>query len=109
MVDLCGLWVAGYPDSKERGLNDVPKFPYDISPWKFAALWQYTSNGWVTNWDEPIDMDVAYMDAGAWKLYADPDRDVDMTVEMPTAVPSEPNESGWHFENSVVEVDVRLK
>lgn len=109
LVDLCGLWVAGYPDDKERGLNDVPKFPYGIRPWKFAAIWQYTSNGWVSNWDEPIDMDVAYMDAGAWRLYANPDATTDTTVQMPTAVPAEPNESGWHFENSMIEVDVRLK
>ncbi len=111
LCDTCGLWVAGYPDNRERSLTDIPKFCYDVSPWKFAAIWQYTSNGWLGNWDAPVDMDVAYMDAGAWKLYANPNAaDIGNTVQMPTAVPV-PDDSSkeFHFENSVIEVDVRLK
>ena len=111
LVDTCGLWVAGYPDKRERGLNDVPKFPYDVSPWKFAAMWQYTSNGYVSWWDEPIDLDVAWMDVGAWKLYANPNADLcGSTIRMPSAVQA-PDKDGkaWHFENGVVEVDVKLK
>ncbi len=111
LVDTCGLWVAGYPDNRERGLKDIPKFCYDVSPWKFAAIWQYTSNGWIHTWDEPIDLDVAYMDAGAWKLYANPDAtDIGSTVQMPTAIPvTDDNGKTWHFENGMIEVDVRLK
>lgn len=111
IVDTCGLWVAGYPDNRERGLKDIPKFPYDVRPWKFAAIWQYTSNGWLSNWDEPIDMDIAYMDASAWKLYANPNAaDIGNTAQMPTAIPVPDNSSkGFHFENGVIEVDVRLK
>ena len=111
LVDTCGLWLAGYPDNNFRGLNDVPKFCYDVSPWKFAAMWQYTSHGTVDWWDEPIDLDVAWMDAGAWKLYANPDAiPTDATVQMPSIVPA-PDSDGkrWHFENGVVEVDVKLK
>ena len=111
LCDTCGLWVAGYPDNRERSLNDIPKFCYDISPWKFAAIWQYTSNGWLGNWDEPVDMDVAYMDASAWKLYANPNTtDIGNTAQMPTAIPVPDNSAkGFHFENGVIEVDVRLK
>lgn len=111
LCDTCGLWVAGYPDARERTLKDIPKFCYDVSPWKFAAIWQYTANGWLNNWDEPVDMDVAYMDASAWKLYANPNTmDIGNTVQMPAIVPV-PDDSakGFHFENSVIEVDVRLK
>lgn len=111
LVDTCGLWLAGYPDSRERGLNDIPKFPYDVSPWKFAAMWQYTSNGIVDWWDAPIDLDVAWMDTGAWKLYANPNATpIDETMQMPPIIPA-PNTDGkrWHFENGVVEVDVKLK
>ena len=111
LCDTCGLWVAGYPDARERTLKDIPKFCYDVSPWKFAAIWQYTANGWLNNWDEPVDMDVAYMDASAWKLYANPNTaDIGNTVQMPTAIPV-PDDSakGFHFENGVIEVDVRLK
>lgn len=111
LVDTCGLWVAGYPDSKERGLKDVPKFPYDISPWKFAAIWQFTSNGYISGWNEPIDINVAYMDFGAWKLYANPDAtDIGSTIHMPTALPVEDSDTKKiHFENSVIRVDVELK
>lgn len=111
LVDSCGLWVAGYPDARVRGLKDVPKFPYDVSPWKFAAMWQFTSNGKVDWWNEPVDLDVSYMDAGAWALYANPDAiPANSTVQMPTAIAA-PNQSGkkWHFENGTIEVDVKLK
>ena len=110
LVDTCGLWVAGYPDNTERGLNDVPKFAYDVSPWKFAALWQYTSNGWVTNWDEPIDMDAAFMDRRAWSLYANPDSmGLDKTEELPTILEPEPQTKTHTFENGFVKVDVTIK
>lgn len=111
LVDTCGLWVAGYPDSRKRDLKDIPKFCYDVSPWKFAAIWQYTSNGWLGNESGPLDMDVAYMDAGAWKLYANPNAtDIGNTIQMPTAVPVQDDGSkSFHFENGVIEVDVKLK
>ena len=111
LVDTCGLWIAGYPDNNERGINDVPQFRYDVSPWKFAAMWQYTSKGLVDWWDEHVDLDVAYMDEGAWKLYANPDTTaVDGTIQMPSIVPAPTaDQKHWHFENGVVEVDVKLK
>lgn len=112
LVDDCGLWVAGYPDGKIRGLGDVPKFPYDVSPWKFAAIWQYSSTGRVTNWNENIDLDVAYMDPTAWKLYANHDAlRPDVTIPMPTPTDSDNDSDGkrWHFENSHVSVDVKLR
>lgn len=110
LVDLCGLWVAGYPDDRERGLNDVPRFPYNIAPWKFAAMWQYTNNGWVSNWDEPIDMDVAWMDSAAWHKYANPEVTADTTqlLEIPGPAP-EQIQPTWTLENSHVRVDVTLK
>lgn len=108
LVDTCGLWVAGYPSNKEYGLKDVPKFPYSVSPWKFAAMWQFTDNGWFTNWDEGIDLDVAYMDADAWKLYANPNV-INNTAIMPTPVPSENQNKTHTFENSVLRVDITLK
>ena len=38
-----GLWIAGYPDNRDSW--DIPNFPFSIYPWKFYALWQYTSSG----------------------------------------------------------------
>lgn len=110
LVDTCGLWVAGYPDSRIRGLGDVPKFPYGISPWKFAAIWQYSSTGRITNFDENIDLDVAYMDSGAWKKYANPDGFEGQTMQLPPVVVSpEQEQRKWTFENSRIKVDVELK
>lgn len=108
LVEACGLWVAGYPDSKERGLKDVPKFPYEVSPWKFAAIWQYTSNGWISTWNEPIDLDVAYMDASAWKKYANPDGSAGQTQAIQTPIEG-PKGKHYHFGNNVIDIDVTIK
>ena len=110
LVGNCGLWVAGYPDTRERELGDVPDFPYSVSPWPFAAIWQYSSTGNIDTWDGFLDLDVAYMDAHAWELYATGGKGyTDATEKMPQI--SDPPEQGrsWHFENSHVAVDVRVK
>lgn len=108
LVKTCGLWVAGYPDAKERGLQDVPKFPYVIAPWEFAAIWQYTANGWISTWDEPIDLDVAYMDASAWKKYANPDGSAGQTQVIQTPIEA-PKGKHYHFGNNVIDIDVTIK
>lgn len=111
LVDDCGLWIAGYPSAAAKQLKEVPRFPYDVSPWKFAALWQFTSNGLLSNWDEPVDLDVAYMDSTAWKLYANPDY-VDasnVTSAMPNTTESPEQKRTHTFENSFMRVDVTLK
>lgn len=62
----CGLWVAGYPKKYTTYTND--KMPYDITPWSFCAIWQFTNelecNGYK------VDGDIAYMDVNAWNRYA---------------------------------------
>lgn len=117
LVETCGLWLAGYPNNKEYSLGEMPDFPYSVSPWPFAAIWQYTSNGWVSNWDEPLDMNVAYMDKEAWHLYATSESrdnsEVDPTAQWPAindeGSTDEKNNKQWHFENSKISVDVELK
>lgn len=110
LVQNCGLWIAGYPDSREHDISDVPEFPYSVSPWPFAAMWQFTSNGTLNNWDGFLDMDVAYMDAHAWELYATGGRGYkDATEKLPQISDSPKQEKNWHFENSHVSVDVTLK
>jgi len=59
-----GLWVAGYPDNRDSW--DLPQFIWDVSPWKFYAIWQYTSSG------GRLDRDVFMGDATAWDKYANP-------------------------------------
>lgn len=46
-----GLWVAAYRKQK----------PAKVTPWKFAAMWQYTST--------PYDHDLFYGDADTWRKY----------------------------------------
>lgn len=69
--EKCGLWVAGYP----MGYTDWPdsKIPYNISPWTFAAIWQFTSNLQLPQYSGALDGDYAYMSVEGWKNYANPD------------------------------------
>ena len=82
----CGLWVAGYPYAYSSWTNDV--MPYDISPWEFCAIWQFTSSlilpGYNGNF---LDGNIAYMDADAWMKYANADGQ---------GKPSEPQKKTYH-------------
>lgn len=110
LVKNCGLWVAGYPDTRERELGDVPDFPYSVSPWPFAAIWQYSSTGTIDTWDGFLDLDVAYMDAHAWELYATGGKGyTDATEKLPQISDPPEQDRSWHFENSHVAIDVRVK
>ena len=66
--DKCGLWVAGYPYTQTDWTYDV--MPYDIEPWSFAAIWQFTSSLIIHGWWSKLDGNVAYMDKEAWMKYA---------------------------------------
>ena len=57
-----GLWVAGYPDNRDSW--DIPQFIWNVSPWPFYAIWQYTSSG------GRLDRDVFMGDSTAWDKYA---------------------------------------
>lgn len=109
VVDDCDLWLAGYPDSKIRRLGDVPRFPYSVSPWAYAAIWQYTGEGEIDGYDGTVDLDVAYMDERAWHLYCNPNYKENPTQVMPQVGSNEKNPKTWTLENSHVRVDVTLK
>lgn len=66
--EKCGLWVAGYPHDTSIYIDEV--MPYDISPWPFAAIWQFTSGLLLPGYDGPLDGDLAFMDETAWGKYA---------------------------------------
>lgn len=87
----CGLWVAGYPtedayhaykdeygriegfykgQKQKESFADIPEMPYDIYPWEFAAIWQFTSSLVLPGYNGSLDGDLAYMDAQAWAKYA---------------------------------------
>lgn len=64
--EKCGLWIAGYPEFYTYWADvDIP---YDISPWDFCAIWQFTDTMPINGWS--VDADYAYMDAKAWMKYA---------------------------------------
>lgn len=63
----CGLWIAGYPSKYNVKNPPTPaenEMPYSIKPWKFVAMWQYTSSA------NTLDRDIAYMDKKGWEAYA---------------------------------------
>lgn len=76
-----GLWVAGYPDNRDSW--DIPKFLWDVSPWPFYAIWQYTSSG------GKLDRDVFMGDRTAWDKYAGVNSSVSPTpAPTPTPAPA---------------------
>lgn len=66
-----GLWVAGYPRGYAGDrLRNPGSVPYSVSPWKFAAAWQYSSSGYVSGVGNAVDVDWFYGDAVTWAKYA---------------------------------------
>ena len=61
-ADLCGLWVAGYPTNNNSW--DMPKFRYNISPWKAWSIWQYSSS------NEKTDRNYAQLTKESWAKIA---------------------------------------
>lgn len=108
IVELCGLWIAGYPDMRRRDFNSIPVFPYTVQPWDFASIWQYTSNGKLDWYDGELDLNVAYMDRTAWMKYANPNGNISDTQEMQTPIENDSSRH-WSFENGKIKVDVELK
>ena len=66
-----GLWNADYfaGDTPMGYRADAP-LRGSISPWKFAALYQYTSRGRLAGYSGDLDLDVFYGDRNAWDAYA---------------------------------------
>ena len=62
----CGLWLAGYPEYYTSFVN--VDCPYDVSPWDFCAIWQFTDNLQMNRWQ--LDANYAYMTKDAWMKYA---------------------------------------
>lgn len=67
--DVCGLWVAGYP-YEMTSFEEAGNMPYSIYPWRFAAIWQFTSSLYLSGYDGRLDGNIAYMDKEAWMKYA---------------------------------------
>ena len=63
-----GLWIAQYANMSPTG--------YQASPWMLGAygeaMRQYTSNGWVSGYNGPLDLNYFRGDASQWQAYANP-------------------------------------
>lgn len=62
-----GLYVAGYPaeyNVPNPPTPSVDNMPFGLGAWGFWAIWQYSSSAGL------LDLDIANMDANAWRAYA---------------------------------------
>lgn len=77
----CGLWIAQYGSMDPTG--------YQQHPWNEGSyacvIRQYSSTGRLPGWGGNLDLNLAYMDAAAWKRYANP-----QGKPAPAPAPSKP-------------------
>lgn len=66
-----GLWVAQYANMNQTGYKSNPWTDNKgYGAWPNAAIFQYSSCGRLSGYNGDLDLNVAYMDAAAWKKYA---------------------------------------
>lgn len=80
-----GLWIAQYANMNTTG--------YQEEPWNegaySCAIRQYSSCGRISGYSGNLDLNKAYMDAAAWKKYANPGG----SASTPAPSPSRPSGS----------------
>lgn len=81
-----GLWVAQYANNNPTGYQSNPWTDNGgLGAWSNAAIFQYSSSGWLSGWSGNLDLNLAYMDATAWAKYAQGDNCVaPETPDTPT-------------------------
>lgn len=81
-----GLWVAGYPQGYAGDrLRNPGSVPYSVTPWSFAAAWQYSSSGYVSGVGNAVDVDWFYGDVVTWAKYAN--APIDTVTHPATSTP----------------------
>lgn len=75
----CGLWVAGYPRDYNTWANE--QMPYNITPWKTWAIWQFTSSLKYNGIN--LDANYANMTKEAWMKYAGSNASTPATPSTP--------------------------
>jgi hypothetical protein len=64
-----GLWVAQYVVESRNGYKQ--DYAHGVTgAWAGPAIFQYTSGGYLTGWNNRLDLNVAYMTKEAWNKYA---------------------------------------
>lgn len=92
----CGLWVAQYASNNPTG--------WQSRPWLYGAygeaMRQYTSNGRLSGYNGPLDLNVFRGDAWQWDKYANPNG----TVKPNQTTPPPVDMTDW---NALVERAIR--
>lgn len=81
----CALWIAQYANMNATGYQDAPWNEGVYS----CAIRQYSSCGRLSGYSGNLDLNKAYMDAAAWKKYANPSGG----ASAPSPAPSKPSAS----------------
>lgn len=81
----CALWIAQYANMNATGYQDAPWNEGTYS----CAIRQYSSCGRLSGYSGNLDLNKAYMDAAAWKKYANPSGG----ASAPSPAPSKPSAS----------------
>lgn len=81
----CALWIAQYANMNATGYQDAPWNEGAYS----CAIRQYSSCGRLSGYNGNLDLNKAYMDAAAWKKYANPSGG----ASAPSPAPSKPSAS----------------
>lgn len=81
----CALWIAQYANMNDTGYQDAPWNEGAYS----CAIRQYSSCGRLSGYSGNLDLNKAYMDAAAWKKYANPSGG----ASAPSPSPSKPSAS----------------
>lgn len=81
----CALWIAQYANMNATGYQDAPWNEGAYS----CAIRQYSSCGRLSGYSGNLDLNKAYMDAAAWKKYANPSG----CASAPSPAPSKPSAS----------------
>lgn len=87
-----GLWIAAYTlgYTPIYGFNPPSAQP-TLYNWPFAVAWQYTSTGYVGDWNGALDLSVVYGDLNTWNAYANSGQAAPTPAPQPTPQPNKPD------------------
>lgn len=87
-----GLWIAAYTlgYTPIYGFNPPSAQP-TLHHWPFAVAWQYTSTGYVGDWNGALDLSVVYGDLNTWNAYANSGQATPTPAPQPTPQPNRPD------------------
>lgn len=87
-----GLWIAAYTlgYTPIYGFNPPSAQP-TLHHWPFAVAWQYTSTGYVGDWNGALDLSVVYGDLNTWNAYANSGQAAPTPAPQPTPQPNKPD------------------